>query len=41
RYHFAASEGAFFQRPPYRNYGSSGCMHTTRWAGSLLSLVPH
>ncbi|CAM9931391.1 unnamed protein product [Ectocarpus sp. 6 AP-2014] len=31
RYHFAASEGAFFQRPPYRNYGSSGCMHTTRF----------
>ncbi|CAN0158956.1 unnamed protein product, partial [Ectocarpus fasciculatus] len=27
----AASEGAFFQRPPYRNYGSSGCIHTTRF----------
>lgn len=35
RYHFAASEGVFFQRPPYRNYGSAaaaggGCTHTTR-----------
>ncbi|CAM9607667.1 unnamed protein product [Scytosiphon promiscuus] len=31
RYHFAASEGAFFQRPPYRNFGNSGSTHTTRF----------
>ena len=38
RYHFAASEGAFFQRPPYRNYG--GCTHTTRCgAASCLALL--